>query len=161
MDLLFRFMQQDIYANEVRQKEKGRNSARLQGLETCIKCGHCCYKRTCVPRPDEMQRIADFLGLTVLGLIQQHMVADERDGHYFWRFANTAQRDILGEFLPANRTFDLGDCIFFHVGCDIYPVRPEDAVLTTCWNGGGEHSEPWKAWKEGDAEKFCPNVELD
>jgi Fe-S-cluster containining protein len=88
------------------------------------------------------------------------MVGDELNGHYFLRWANVSQLDLLGEFLPADRTFDIGQCIFYNEDkqeCKIWPVRPKNAKLSNCWEDK-KLPKSENSWKDGDLEKLCPNM---
>ncbi|HUW10481.1 MAG TPA: YkgJ family cysteine cluster protein [Anaerolineae bacterium] len=152
----------DEYWAWLRDEQNSRSRAVDQGKEECVRCGYCCCCRTCVPRSDEMQTVADYMGLTVEQLIRKHMVGDKIDGHRFLRFANTKQQDVLGEFLDWRRTYDQGICTLFDEdskACLIYPVRPDDAKEAYCWDGDSNDAELYKsihAWKDGDLEKLCP-----
>ena len=152
---MFGIFQRFEYMDWVEREKANRNPAVEQGLEECVGCGWCCARRTCVPTPDEIPGIAEFLGLTVEQLIAQYMVGDRMEGHEFLRFANTAQKDVLGEFLSSSRTFDKGDCILFHnsSGCAIHEVKPADAKGAECWVDTTDISAI-ESWPEGKMEEF-------
>ena len=155
------FAERDIYYSWCKAEQEKRQTASFLGLKECQRCGWCCAKRTCIPTPDELQPIADYLGLAVPEMIEQYMVGDQQNGHYFVRFANVQQLDVLGEFLDWKRTYDKGDCILYDLvnrTCKIWPVRPQDARIMFCWN---EEEPEWDSrteWNEGDLERICPRM---
>jgi Fe-S-cluster containining protein len=151
------------YRAQIEKEIAKRKPAFTQNLTHCIRCGYCCITRTCIPHPNEMPIIAKFLKLTTQELISQYMVGDELGGHYFLRWANIIQLDLLGKFLPLDRTYDVGQCIFYNEEkreCKIYPVCPEDAKLCECWSDK-KLVKSENFWKKGDLEKFCPDMEIN
>jgi len=165
MNMLWGFMQQDRYVEAVRRERELRRPASMRGEDHCIRCGWCCFGRTCVPTPEEVEQIAAHLGMTVREMVEKYMVADSWCGHYFLRWANTAQTDILGSYLTADRSFDLGDCILFdkEKGCLIYDVLPEDARRAGCLsNHSGDGRTATKSWQgEEHIRRLCPWIVLD
>nr|BDD48336.1 hypothetical protein 12 [Candidatus Omnitrophota bacterium] len=135
-----------------------RNPARDQNIDHCIRCGFCCLVKTCVPLPDEIPAIAAFLKMSIEDMIKKYMVGDEFDDHYYLRWANEPQIDIVGTYLPDERTFDRGQCLMFDEEkkeCRIHTVKPYDAKKTLC----GVESDNRNAmlmWNRGDLEKFAP-----
>ena len=155
----------DIRFDEWARREWAkRRPAKERGLNKCINCGYCCTK-TCVPLPKELKLIAKYLNMTVKEMIDTYMVGDENDGYYFLRWANTAQTDLLGEFLPDDRTYDIGMCILFNETtreCKIYPVRPVDAREAGCWKKNDEyHTWSMRQWRRGILEHLCPDMIID
>jgi len=151
------------YIDWVKREKKERRPASVRGIEECVKCGWCCCLRTCVPRSEELERIAGFLRMSVAEMIRKYMVGDKMQGHTFLRFANTAQASITGKFLSARNTYDQGECLLFEngVGCKIHPVRPRDAAEMECWvKKDGEPYEAIKSWPEGKLLEICPGMDL-
>jgi Fe-S-cluster containining protein len=141
---------------------KHLTAARL-GARKCLRCGHCCYSYPCTPRPDELEPIADYLGLSVRGLIDKYMVIDTPDCRtYFLRWAKHGEEDITGWRIPTKRTFDRGYCILFDKEtktCRIHPVRPREARYIKCWEkDNGKNQSHWgmNAWGERDIYIFVP-----
>ena len=161
-EMIRAWAERDEYAAWAKAEREKRKPAVDIGIEECQQCGYCCARRTCVPLPDELQGIADHLGLTIPELIQRYMVGDEQLGRYFLRFANTAQTDVLGQFLDDWRTYDKGDCLLYDKIariCHIWAVRPADARETFCWNADGDYKSI-QSWKDGDLERICPEMKI-
>ena len=126
-----------------REREKRRldelelemQSARIKGIGHCIKCGFCCHRRTCMPTPDEVETIADFLKMDVKELVKEYFAVDVSCDVYFLRPLGVNILDLGGEFIPSRRTYNEGKCVFLDEDnlCSIYPVRPETARQTECW----------------------------
>lgn len=115
--------------------------ASSKGLNHCVKCGFCCIRKTCVPSPNELIKIADFLQITVKELLHSYYTIDittkatEMEGIFYPRPINQSQLDLVGKFLFAERSFDVDKCIFQGKNnkCKIYPIRPNQAKITICW----------------------------
>lgn len=149
------------------KKEKGFNTAKDLGKKECIKCGWCCTRKVCVPTPNELRKIAEFLKLTPKECINKYFAIDMksfrskdmkrfRSKTYFVRPIGIKQKDLVGKFIPSDRTFDEGKCIFLDENkiCKIHSVRPYDAKSAECWvkfEGDGDESK--KTWKEDQLEK--------
>lgn len=163
MSLLDGWMMGMRYQSEMDGERRKRRPANLRGETACVRCGMCCVRRTCIPLPDEIPAIAEFLGLTVEELIKQYMVADRTGGedvaHLKW--ANTAQRDVTGTFLSWCRTYDIAPCIFMDEDgictCRIWEARPQNARNTACWS---TESYPGCGWQKADIEQFAEFVDL-
>ena len=156
--------QRQTYSSYLVAEESKHNRAKSLGLKECQQCGYCCLQRPCVPTPEEIKPIADFLGLSIKQLVETYMVVDEHGGTgYFLRWIKEGQEDIAGEYAPADRTFDKGYCIFFNQqmkACKIWPVRPKEARETNCWDGQKEEITcGHQSWGEGDARRFIPDFD--
>jgi len=165
----------DAYQIWLDELEIERNTAKVQGLTECQRCGWCCAKKTCVPTPDELPTIAEYLGLSVEEMIKTYMVGDTQWGNsgkarYFLRWANTKQYDPehgAGYFLDSDATYDMGDCVFYDAKervCKIWPVRPKDAQGQACWldiDSDNLDFDERDAWKDGDLQKLCPKMDID
>ena len=106
--------------------------------------------------------IAEYLGLSVSDTLKTKMVIDtDKRGIYNPKWANEAQLDIVGRFLPYNRTWDRGYCIFFDRrthDCLIYEVRPKSARVTECWNEDDCDCNPEVSWSKELLLKLCPEL---
>ena len=164
-DLIQAMMLRHVNYEYLLAEQRRRNTADLQGKTQCVRCGYCCVQRTCVPIPDELPGIAEFLGLTVAELVATYMIGDTVEGHYFLRFANIAQKDIVGQFVSVYRSYDRGPCMLLHdeepCTCKIWPVRPQDAKEATCWADSEDRYAAARQWKKGDLERICPNMDID
>lgn len=114
------------------------NTADQQGKAECQQCGWCCLKRPCTPTPDELERIAEYLGMSPGELIRTKCVVDQfaKGGRFYVLWAKETQLDLLGQYVPCSRTYDQGYCVFFNRethNCRIHEVRPESARSYECW----------------------------
>ena len=121
------------------------NRAVDKGLKTCQKCGYCCALRPCLPTPEELKNIAKFLKLPLKECVENYFVVDDLGrGTEIIFPAKETQKDITGEWVPCDRTYDTGYCIFLDKEtklCKIYPVRPKQARNVECWNESEEDEE--------------------
>lgn len=128
--------------------EKVLRSARIRGEAKCVMCGYCCSKRTCIPTPNELRKIAEFLKLIPNELINKYYAIDRfSDYNYYVKPVGENIKDLTGKFIPSERTFGEGRCIFLTENnlCKIYPVRPRSARKMECWNDTktGTGAESW------------------
>lgn len=153
--------------NTVFLEEQSRlhNTAMYLGKTECQRCGFCCLKRPCVPMPDELPTIAEYLGITAKQLAKEYCVVGIRNSIPYLLFAWETQKDLLGKLLPWYRTWDRGYCIMFdkeNRACKIYPVRPLSAKLLQCWVGRSQNSiNPADPWTREEVEKLLPNINLE
>ena len=112
--VMFGMFQMIEYQDICNKESVRRGAAETIGLTKCVRCGSCCFRRTCVPEPQEIEPIAEFLTLSVEKLIKNFMVGDLINGHRILRWINYNQKDLTGKFLPADRSYDAGDCIFYN-----------------------------------------------
>lgn len=134
--------------------EKKLKSARILGKKKCVQCGFCCHQRTCIPTPAELKKIAKFFKLSVKELINKYYAIDRKwtDNTYYVKPVGTKIKDLAGKFIPSDRTFDEGRCIFLEkkgkkFSCKIYPVRPKQAKGMKCWKEEILY-DPVKSWKK-------------
>jgi hypothetical protein len=102
----------------------------------CKKCGECCYgEGGILLQPEEIEKIADFLGLTVESFIALH--GEERHGRRYIRSAPS------------------GYCTFFDQDqqCLIHPVKPGPCSL---WPFYPALLKDRAAWN--DAKEACPGI---
>ncbi|KKN19169.1 hypothetical protein LCGC14_0948550 [marine sediment metagenome] len=139
-----------------RLKEELR-PASLTGENKCIRCGFCCNMRTCIPTPDELKEIAKFLKLTPKELINKYYAIDKTSSgdYYYIKPTGVNTRDLAGKFIPDDRTFNEGKCIFLEgKDCKIYSVRPNHAKTMECWKGGNMvEYNVHKFWKNNELKK--------
>ena len=151
------------YVRYLENKQKTCRPAMSSGLEECQRCGFCCLALTCVPRPEEIETIANSLGLTDRQLVAKYMVIDKyKSTNFFLRWAKEGQQDITGTYLPMERSFDPGYCVFFdphNRACKIYPVRPKEARISNCWDNDIDtnHRTGAGCWSRFDIYRFIPS----
>ncbi|WP_324665606.1 YkgJ family cysteine cluster protein [Dehalococcoides mccartyi] len=133
-------------------------------FKKCQCCGYCCLCYPCMPRPDEISPVAEYLNISVKELIDRYMVVDTADCQtFFLRWAKAGQEDITGARIPPRRTYDRGYCIFFDKDkktCCIHPVRPDDAKIIKCWDDRQSRDKKlWgmTSWKQTDIYRFIPD----
>lgn len=111
--------------------EKQFDTAKKLGVDECQKCGFCCHKRTCIPTPCELTEISKFLHLTAEEGINEYFCIDRANfsNIYYVKPAGINNLDYVGRFLPTDKTFNEGQCVFLTENnlCKIYDVRPEQA----------------------------------
>lgn len=154
MKQLCESMRLDELQNELRP-------AYMRNEKKCVKCGFCCNMRTCVPTPNEVEKIAEFLKMETDKMINKYFAIDmnPRIGYdvHFIKPVGLNIQDLAGKSIPASRTFNEGPCIFLDEEnrCKIYKVVPKSAKMTKCWesNNGNEINEfireSWKGNKLG------------
>lgn len=127
-----------VYQEWLGRLEQELQPAYLQGKQECVQCGLCCARRPCIPTPDELKAIAEFLGMELEEAVGKYFVGDRLNGsnvEYIFP-AKHSQKDIVGTYLPWRRTFDEGYCIFFDEevrACTIEAVKPASAKNQKCW----------------------------
>lgn len=148
--------------NRIEQLKKGFNTAKKLGVEQCQKCGFCCYRRTCIPTPNELEKIADFLDLTLKKTIEKYYCIDRGNfsSVYFVKPVGMNNRDLVGKFLPSERTFNEGKCIFLTKKnyCKIHDIKPESAISTGCWKPPISIEDGNYGWTEGFLENIIGDI---
>lgn len=126
----------------------------------CLQCGFCCATRPCIPTPEELQNIADYLKLDVKEAVKKYFIGDQIGGTSINIIfpAKKTQTDVTGTFIDAIRTYDIGYCVFFDESrkeCQINPVKPKSAKLIYCWKEDEIEPESiLELWKNVDIESF-------
>lgn len=150
----------EINRMEILKKEF--KTAEDLNVKHCVKCGFCCYYRTCIPTPDELKKIAEFLKLTVIDTIKKYYCIDKREysNIYYVKPAGINQLDLLGKFIPIDRTYNEGKCIFLDDNnlCKIYIVRPKHAKNRKCWKSRNKSTgeKILKEWKKTNIKEIYP-----
>jgi len=149
----------DSYVGWLRRLHKASETAEKLGLTECNRCGFCCARRPCIPTPDELKIIADYLGMDVKDMIAKYFVADRLGGKSteFIFPAKKSQLDITGTFIEWDRTYDTGYCVFYDEEkreCKIYEVRPQNARDTNCWESKDSTDKTLEKWEDVDLEDF-------
>ena len=101
----------------------------------CQGCGSCCTGEpgTVYVLPGEVHRIADYLGLGPARL--------KKEALYPFRGGYSIKENSRG------------DCLFYHQGCRIYPVRPRQCSCFPFWRKNLRSAYAWK-----QASKACPGI---
>jgi len=151
------FQQIEEEARLERKRKKFKTAEDLK-RKKCIKCGWCCNVRSCIPTPKELKKIAKFLTLTPKECINKYFAIDRENSEpiYFVKPIGINQKDLIGKFIPNDRTFNEGQCIFLDKNnlCKIHSVKPKHAKITSCWEGKEDDNfNPREAWEEGQLEK--------
>ena len=140
--------------SRLEELRKKLNPARLRGEKTCVKCGFCCNVRTCIPTPKELNEIAKFLGLKPIELINKFYAIDKRGETYFVKPVGENIKDLAGQWIPDDRTYNEGPCIFLKNNlCEIHKVKPKTAIVMNCWEednkkGDEQLDNTLKSWKD-------------
>ena len=135
-------------------KRKFKNSQLLK-LNYCKACGYCCRYTVCVPTPNELDIIADYLDLRPIdfilekcGFAHYHKELENKTICIVYpRFLTKSMIHKAGELLDIFNFYDTKGCIFLTNDnkCFIYPVRPQEAKLQECWNITKDYF-PIKTW---------------
>lgn len=150
MDMISGFMQKFEESERLTRLEDNMKSARILGKKFCVKCGFCCHKRTCIPNPEEVKKIAEFLKLTTKELINKYFSVDwDSDFGYYVKPLGENIKDLGGKFIPDERTWNEGKCIFLTKEnlCKIYSIRPKSAKLQECWRKVEVKEDTRISWK--------------
>jgi Fe-S-cluster containining protein len=102
----------------------------------CTKCGTCCYgKGGIFVRGDEIERIADFLGIDSVSFVSRF--CDEKNG----RLSIKSGED--------------GYCVFYNkeIQCTIHPVNPMPCSSWPFYDALLKDPDNWEAAKEA-----CPGI---
>jgi len=169
MSIIDGFIRRD---REIARLEKLRLKLKpsdLRGVKLCSKCGFCCNVRTCIPTPDELKKIAKFLKLTPIQLINKFYAIDRKwlGSDYYVKPVGVNIKDLAGKFIPSSRTYNEGKCIFLSPDnlCKIYKVRPELARVLKCWKKDKKqekleeenYNKVMKSWKNNQLKQFGIN----
>ena len=160
MSIIDSFMEGD----RLNRLEQEMKSARILGKKECVRCGFCCHKRTCIPMPNDIKKTAKFIKLTPIELINKYYSIDKQSSgsdDYYVKPLGENIKDLAGKFIPDDRTFNEGKCIFLEqdgkrTKCKIYSVRPLSAKLMECWNKDDkckQHQEIYNSWKGNQLKK--------
>jgi Fe-S-cluster containining protein len=127
-------------------------TAKDLGKKECVKCGYCCNQRSCIPTPKELIKIAEFLKLSPQDCINTYFAVDKKNGdsNLYVKPIGVNQMDLKGKFIPSERTFNEGKCIFLDENnlCKIHSVKPQAARQLECWNTNKEFFDSVKEWKK-------------
>jgi len=146
-------MKQEQEYERLKTLKQQFKTAKDLGVKECVKCGWCCNRRTCIPTPEEFKKIAEYLRLSVQECIKKYFCVDKQssDDFCYVKPAGVNQQDLIGKFIPCDRTYNEGKCVFLVDNnlCKIHDVKPLSAKLLECWNDNeNEGDEIIKAWKE-------------
>ena len=157
------WMNQSYEESRLKNLEKSFNTAKKLGVNECQKCGFCCNKRTCIPTPNELINISKLFGLTIKETINKYFCIDRTtfSDTYFVKPAGINNIDLVGKFIPSDRTFNEGKCIFLTDNnlCKIYDIRPEAAKSQHCWKESITIEDRNYGWTEGFLETIIGNIE--
>ncbi len=138
------------------QLEKELGSARIKGETYCLQCGFCCHRRTCIPTPQEIFVIADYLKMTPKDMINKYFMIDthrDSSGVYYLRPLGVNVTKYAGKIVPDLETYTEGKCIFLteENNCAIHPVKPKAAKEVECWTE--DTSINVEEWKDNQLKK--------
>ncbi|NVM28553.1 MAG: YkgJ family cysteine cluster protein [Candidatus Helarchaeota archaeon] len=131
-------------------------------MTACKKCGQCCYTYPCALHPDDVPRIAAFLGISIKKTIARYLI---------WDFcADDTGRDVF--YLCPKRKGDLGlvadyrwamerfrPCIFLSKDrlCRIHDVKPLGGRLSWHLTSHYTKRDAVREWKDSPLlNKFFP-----
>lgn len=164
---MFGMFKSIAYSEKMKSLEMELKSARILGKNKCVLCGFCCIRRTCIPHPNDIKKIADFLKISVKEMINKYFVIDTDEGIYYLRPAGKNNKIYTGKFLPADATYDEGKCLFlikdkirnkcmprlWSHKCRIHKVKPKSALECECWNEEKESDDSKEWWNHNVLKK--------
>lgn len=115
---------------------------------TCASCQAACKRKPGWFHPGEVEKVAEFLGITLQELFDKYLMVDS------WE----TRREFIDILCPAVKGQEPGgrsavrggegECVFFHDGlCSIHPVKPlECRAMRHDIGYGHMHREISKAW---------------
>ena len=127
--------------------ETKRPSAGTQGKGACCSSANCCWRRPGGLEPDDVPKIAKFLGITKRELFSTLLVVDELGEERVLLPARAHQvtMGLTGIFLPWRETYSLeSPCVFLDEQnkCKIHEVKPKQCREFECWNPERANGEP-------------------
>lgn len=147
------FFRADQERARLKALEDTFDTAEKLGADECQKCGFCCHRRTCIPTPCELTEISKFLSLTAKETINTYFCIDRASFSdiYYVKPAGINTKDLVGKFIPTNRTYNEGQCIFLTEDslCKIYSVKPESAKMQNCWEPPISLKDHNYGWTDG------------
>lgn len=156
---MFRLLQEQARLKQLRLTFKTAEDLKQT---SCVCCGYCCHRRSCIPSPQEVVKIAEFLKLTIEEMIEKYFVIDTMDGTLFYIKPVGENRLYLRGRIPsAEETFNEGKCIFLDENnkCKIHPVKPREAQEKKCWEKDESSYEGNKTWVPEDIYRIYPKAE--
>lgn len=111
------------------------NPSHHNGSKHCSQCGYCCWIRPGSLTPEDVPKMAKFLGLTPKELFKKYLVVDYIDHILCLLPIRKSQEDLAGSFVPSNRTYDIDTPCIFHTetGCRIHECKPHQCETMKCW----------------------------
>jgi Fe-S-cluster containining protein len=124
---------------------------------TCIRCGGCCTTYPCALAPDDLGKIADFLGMSCADVFRRYLVLDyaAASGKKHFYVCPARVGDRTASFVDWDWAFASSPCIFLRDdSCAIQPVKPLggrtficDLATTTRADGIFGKRQAAKAWR--------------
>ena len=155
---MFNMFAQSDYIKKLEKYNNKNKSALDLGKTVCQRCGQCCFRRTCMVPPKELQNVADVLKMTVKDMILTYMIVDYNNNipmHLKW--ANENQMHLTGTLIDSSDTFISGQCIMYDKEkkeCKIFDVLDKNkmSICNNCWEE--KEIDLSCGWKDGDIDKF-------
>lgn len=104
-------------------------------LKPCLKCGKCCITYPCALSPDDLPRIARFLGLTESELLTHFLVLDYvlDSGQRRYYVCPARKDDEAGRVVHPEWAFSDSPCVFLRGSeCAIEEVKPKGGKTFFC-----------------------------
>jgi len=100
-----------------------------------MRCGSCCATYPCALAPEDLERIAGFLGMSCTDVFRTYLVLDYAVVPDKKRYYACAARfsDKPGRIVDWDWAFKSSPCIFLrHDACAIEPVKPRGGRTFSC-----------------------------
>jgi hypothetical protein len=117
----------------IAQERLRRRPASMRGLDDCVYCGLCCWRKTCEIAPSEITALAATRGLSEREMFWQCCVVDEYNGQLLVR--PRLPQQCGGQFLSDEQTWDVGKCVLMSDDgkCSVHDVKPQSAREGGCY----------------------------
>ena len=102
---------------------------------TCTRCGSCCATHPCALAPDDLEKIAAFLGTSCTDVFRRYLVLDYTlaSGRKLHYLCPARVGDKPGRIVDWDWAFTRSPCTFLHGNsCAIEPVKPRGGKLFFC-----------------------------
>lgn len=101
----------------------------------CQRCGKCCRTHPCAISPEDLPRIAAYLGLADEQLFKKYLVIDyvQESNRRLYYLCAARSGDVPGKMVPSNWTFSESPCVFLKSdSCLIEEVKPKGGRTLSC-----------------------------
>ena len=143
----------------VQEYQKNHPNSLDLGKDHCISCGTCCWTNPCTLSKDDVIRISEYIGISVIRffyfycLLEYYSVQD--DDRFVIKLIRHNQKDVSGGMIHEYRQWDIDTpCIFYIKDkCLLHPVKPEEGINCKCWENRSKRYKPY-IWRELDLRIF-------
>lgn len=140
MSIASRFIEsqnlRDRFFSQLQLIEAANPPAEKTGHTECCQSGVCCWRRPGCLAPEDVPKIAEYLGITEEELFKTKLAVDSIEGVTVLLPLRKHQSEHGGQMLPWRETYSIeSPCTFFGDDnrCTIHEVKPHDCRAFKCW----------------------------